>query len=64
LTPGKVVRIELHPLHLQVQANLALLQAGEPADETTKKAIAVLRQINEQLSAIGCGGMGVDVNFE
>jgi hypothetical protein len=60
----KYVRIELHPLHLQVQANLAVLQAGEPADDTTRKAIAVLKQINDQLSSIECGGMGVNVHFK
>ena len=62
MTP-KVVRIELHPLHLQVQANLMVLEAGEPGNDTTRKAIQVLRVINEQLNSIECGGMGVDVNF-
>jgi hypothetical protein len=40
-----------------------VLEAGEPGNDTTRKAIQVLRVINEQLNSIECGGMGVDVNF-
>jgi hypothetical protein len=57
----KDVRIDLHPMHLQVGANLKLLRAAKPSDQT-KRAIAALEKVEAALVG-ACSGMGVDVTF-
>ncbi|PYR61285.1 MAG: hypothetical protein DMF91_10105 [Acidobacteria bacterium] len=62
--PDDSVKVDLHPMHLQVLAHLAILQAGTPADEKGKRAIDALKQCDAALRAITCSGMGVFINFK
>jgi hypothetical protein len=61
MTNNHVVKIDLHPMHLQVIANLALLKAAKPSDETAK-AIKALEKVKAAL-VDACGGMGVKATF-
>jgi hypothetical protein len=57
------VRVDLHPMYDQVLANIALLEAGSPADDVTSRALEVLKNVDNQLRSIFCGGMGVFVYY-
>jgi hypothetical protein len=61
--PDDPVKVDLHPMHLQVLAHLAILQAGVPADDKAKRAIDALKQCDTALRNITCSGMGVFVSF-
>ena len=55
------VRIDLHPMTLQVRANLKLLRAAKQT-RRTKRAIAALKKVRAALVG-SCSGMGVDVTY-
>lgn len=61
---AKIVEVSLHPMHLQVLANLAILRAATAPDEITRKAIEVLQKIDDDLKKIGCPVMSFFVKFE
>jgi hypothetical protein len=62
--PDDPVKIDLHPMHLQVLAHLAILKAGTPTDDKAKRAIDALTQCDAALRSITCSGMGVFINFK
>jgi len=55
------VTIDLHPMKLQVKANLELLTRAKQT-RRTKRAIAALKKVRAALVGI-CSGMGVDVTY-
>jgi len=62
--PDDSFLVNLHPMHLQVEAHLKLLQAGTPADDKTRRAIEALKTCQKVLSEITCSGMGVFIKFK
>lgn len=60
-TGSKSVKIDLHPMHQQLLANLAVLEASK--DPRAKKAIKVLKDVDKALQSIECGQMSIDVTF-
>ena len=58
---AKSVTIDLHPIHQQLLANLALLRASN--DPKAAEAIKKLEAIEKQVKAIECDQMGIIVTF-
>jgi hypothetical protein len=61
---GPNVKIDLHPMHLQVLANLQVLKSAKTLDAAGQKALTVLQDVDEKLRSIGCIAMGIFASFK
>ena len=58
----RTVKVDLHPMHCQLIANLALLRASK--DPKVLQMVKKLEAIEKQLAEIGCNQMGIEASFD